>query len=325
MDGSIWLTFLALVFGAVFTLLQLLVVPSYGTSPREMKRLQKRLGTLQDTASTGPEIFLLRPKYRQRASALERLFERMPGARVVAELTESSGQSLQAYQLVLISLALALVGGTIGWHVSGHPAVTGVAAAAAAWLPFMKLNMDRAKRFARFEEQLPEALDAMTRALLSGYPFTETLRLVADEMENPIAQEFGVTFDAVNAGMDIRVALRELLTRVPSITLMAVITTVILQRETGGNLAETLSNTSKLIRERFRFQRHVRTLTAEGRISAWVMALMPFALFAFFYLMMPDYVRPLAEEPTGHKMILTALGLLFAGVLWLRRLISIEV
>jgi tight adherence protein B len=187
------------------------------------------------------------------------------------------------------------------------------------------LKFDLGKRFAKFEEQLPEALDVMTRALRAGYPFNETLHLVATEMDDPIAGEFRVAFDEINFGVDTRWALRNLVDRTPSLSLMAIVTTVLVQRETGGNLAETFENIGRLIRGRFRFQRRVLTLTAEGRISAWVLTLVPFVLFALLSIISPDYVASLTYDPLGRKAILAGVGLFIVGILWIRKLISLEI
>ncbi len=124
-----------------------------------------------------------------------------------------------------------------------------------AAIPFLKINLDRSKRLLKFEEQLPEAMDIMIRALKAGHPFTETLKLVSEEMDQPISTEFGITFADINYGLDVRQAFLNLLERVPNMTLMTVVIAVIVQRETGGNLAETLANISSVVRGRFRFQR----------------------------------------------------------------------
>jgi tight adherence protein B len=189
----------------------------------------------------------------------------------------------------------------------------------------MKLRFDLAKRFAKFEEQLPEALDVMTRALRAGYPFNETLHLVATEMEDPIAREFHITFDEINFGVDMGCALRGLVERTPSMSLMAIVTTVQVQRETGGNLAETFENIGKLIRGRFRFQRRVLTLTAEGRMSAWIMAMVPFFIFAGLSIINPGYVESLTTDPMGRKAILGGIVLMIVGNLWIRKLIALEI
>jgi len=177
----------------------------------------------------------------------------------------------------------------------------------------------------KFEEQLPEAMDIMVRALKAGHPFTETLKLVAEEMEQPISTEFGITFADINYGLDIKNAFLNLLERIPNITLMTVVIAVIVQRETGGNLAETLANISAIVRGRFRFQRKVRTLSAEGRMSAWILVLIPFTLFLGLMVTSPNYLKPLITDPAGMKIIAVAFVMIVIGIFWLRRIIRIDI
>ena len=165
----------------------------------------------------------------------------------------------------------------------------------------------------------------MVRALKAGHPFADTLRLVAEEMDRPIAKEFGIVHTDINHGLDMKAAFMNLLERVPNMTLMGLVTAVVVQRETGGNLAEALQGISKIIRGRFRFQRRVKSLTAEGRMSAWVLALIPFVLFITLMITSPDYLPILMEEPAGRKIIAIAFGVLLVGILWIRKIIRIDV
>lgn len=324
MDQHTLLIFLVLVFGAVFLLAQTIFVPSFGTERQESKRLRKRLGTIAEEAASN-QVSLLREKYLKGLSPLERWLESLPGMAALERLIEQSGRTVPAYRVVLLSLGLGLTAGIVAWSMSRHPLIALAAPVIPAWVPFLKLKMDRNKRFARFEEQLPEALDMMTRALRAGHPFNETLQVVAKEMDDPIAKEFGMTFDEINYGVDVRQAFQNLLARVPSMSLMAVVTSVLVQRETGGNLAEILEKISAVVRGRFRFQRRVRTLSAEGRLSAWVLTLVPFVLFAVISVTTPSYVMTLVREPAGRKLIIVSLVLIAIGAQWIRKLLRVEV
>jgi tight adherence protein B len=192
-------------------------------------------------------------------------------------------------------------------------------------LPFFRISIQRSKRITRFEEQLPDALDVMVRALKAGHPFSGTLQLVSEEMNDPIAKEFGITFADINYGLDVKQSFMNLLERMPNMTLMTLVTAVVVQRETGGNLAETLSKISAVIRGRFRFSRRVKTLSAEGRMSAWILAMIPFLLFIVIMLTTPSYMPILMQEPAGRKIIAVSFTLQVIGILWLRRVIRIEV
>ncbi|MGZ5054393.1 MAG: type II secretion system F family protein [Methylobacter sp.] len=325
MDKDTLLVFLALVFGAVFLLTQSIVVPTFGTGRQESRRLKQRLGILTDEYQAERQISLVREKYFKKLSPLESWLESLPAMKKVEIFIERSGHNFPAYRLVLLSLLLALVGGVVAWILSHQWLFVLAGIFILGGLPAMKLKRDLAKRFAKFEEQLPEALDVITRALRAGYPFNETLNVVATEMADPIAKEFRIAFEEINFGVDMRWALRSLVERTPSMSLMAIVTTVLIQRETGGNLAETFENIGRIIRGRFRFQRRVLTLTAEARMSAWILALIPFVLFVLLSFINPDYVASLTHDPMGKKIILWGAVLQIVGNFWIRKLIAMEI
>jgi tight adherence protein B len=193
------------------------------------------------------------------------------------------------------------------------------------WLPYMVVSRDRAARLAKFEEQLPDAVDIMRRALMAGHPFNATLRLVAEDMEDPVAREFDLTFSDINYGNDVRRAMLGLLSRVPSVTVMALVTAILVQKESGGNLAEILDQIARVIRGRFRFQRRVRTLSAEGRMSAWVLAMIPLILVVAMTLVNPDYLPMLLDEAVGRQLAVFAVIWASIGIFFIRRIIRIEV
>ena len=317
--------FVIMIFVAVFLLAQGLVVPAFGESAQARKRLKKRLEKID--LNDGQESYqsLLRTKYLRKLSPVERYLESIPALESLAKLIEQSGHSILAYRLVAISLALGVTASYLSWVMVRMPIVTVGATIVAAAIPFIKIRRDRAARIARFEEQLPDAIDIMKRALKAGHPFTSTLKLVATDMDKPIAEEFEMTFNDISYGSDVRRAMLTLLSRVPSVTVMALVTSILVQKETGGNLAEVLEQIAKVIRGRFRFQRKVKTLTAEGRMSAWVLALIPLLLFATIWVTTPDYLPVLVEDPRGHGMIVYGCISGVIGIAWIRRIIRIEV
>jgi tight adherence protein B len=268
---------------------------------------------------------MLRDKYLRNLNPLERKLETLPGMDRLALLLEQSGHKVPAHRLLLLSIFMAIAGGALAWYSTNNYLVGIVAGALLAAIPFLKINMDRSKRLARFEEQLPEAMDIMVRALKAGHPFSGTLKLVAEEMDQPISTEFGITFADINYGLEVKQAFLNLLERVPNMTLMTVVTAVIVQKETGGNLAETLANISAIVRSRFRFQRKVRSLSAEGRMSAWVLVLIPFVLFVGLMVTSPDYLTDLITEPEGIKLLSIAFTMVIIGIFWLRRIIRIDI
>jgi tight adherence protein B len=324
MSNGIWI-FVLLVFFTVVLLLQGTVVPVFSDSRKMTKRIQARLERMAG-ASGGPEITsLLREKYLRDLSAFERTLESLPGMERFARILEQAGRQTPAYRVVLLSFALSVAAAIVCWIMSRWWPVALVGAFAGLVLPYFVVLRERVKRFARFEEQMPDAIDMIQRALKAGHPFGQCLKLIAEDMDEPISREFEITFADISYGNDSRRALFGLLQRVPSVSVTALITAVLVQRETGGNLAENLSKISSVIRGRFRFQRRVRTLSAEGRLSGWILALTPIVLFGALWMMHPEYVARLTEHPKGPTLISIAMVMGSIGILWIRRLVRIEV
>lgn len=316
--------FLVLVFLAMFLLMQGLVIPTFGSSARMQRRLRRRLDELavEPTAETPS---LLRRRYLERLSPLERRLEALPGMSALRRTVEQAGIDRPAHRFVLLGAATGIatmLGGMIlggGWVSS---LVFGVIAFVA---PFLHLLVRRTKRISEIESRLPEAIDIIKRSVRAGHPFIAAIKLVGDDMEGPIAEEFAATAADFAYGNDPRAALLSLVSRVPSMTLMGFVTAVLIQRDTGGNLAEILENISQVIRGRYRFQRKIRTLSAEGRVSAWVLTLVPFGLAGVLYLTSPDYLTILFDSERGLAMLATSGVLMLLGIIWMRKIIRIEI
>lgn len=323
MNGQ--LIFFGMIFATVFLLAQGLVVPVFGDAAKTRKRLRQRLRDIELASGQDQVATLLRANYLRQLSPTARRLEQLPGMEVLARIIEQAGHTYMAHRVVLAAIVLSVVAGFFVWTFTLQPVWALGAAGIAAMLPFLKILRDRKQRFALFEEQLPDAIDMMKRALRAGHPFSATLRLVAEDMSNPIAREFELTFADINYGNDLRRAMLGLLSRVPSVTVMALVTSVLVQKETGGNLAEILEQIGKVVRGRFRFHRKLRTLSAEGRLSAWILALVPLVLFAVIWVTSPDYLPTLLEHPVGQKLILFGFVSGIVGIIWIRKIIRIEV
>ena len=317
--------FMALIFVAVALLSQGLIVPVFGESRQMRKKLQSRLSEIE--AESGEESFssLLRQKYLRDLSPIERRLEDLPAMQHLARIIAQGGHKFLAYRLTLLAIVLGLVAATITWTITRSIPLTAIGLVTGCSLPFFKIFRDRTSRIQRFEEQLPDAIDMVKRALRAGHPFSGAIKLVADEMDNPVAEEFGTTFADINYGNDSRRAMLGLLQRVPSVTVMALVTSVLVQRETGGNLAEILERIAAVVRGRFKLQRKVKTLSAEGRLSAWILALIPLVLFAVIWVTSPDYLPMLLEEEAGKKMIIYGVVSGIIGIYWVKKIIQIEV
>jgi tight adherence protein B len=316
--------FLVMVFVAVSLLATSVIVPTFGRETKATRRLRDRIQAVAD-GMDNEAVSLVRENRLRRLSPFERKLETLPGMESLASLIEQSGRSIPAYRLMSLTV-LAAIGSLLTMTILTGSLIVGVLAGfVLAIAPLFKLRIERSKRLARFEEQLPEALDIISRALRAGHPFVETLKLVGDEMDDPIAKEFGMAFTDINYGASVRQGFMNLLERVPSMSLMAAITAVLIQRETGGNMAEILEKIAAVVRGRFRYQRRLRTLSAEGRLSAWILTLIPFVLSAVIMLVQPDYLPMLTKEPLGRQLIIVAFVLITLGIFWIRRIIRIEV
>ncbi|KNH27608.1 secretion system protein [Pseudomonas syringae] len=323
--GEFILMFLGMVFIAVFLLSQGVVVPVFGEAGKMRKRIRSRLNVLEKANNLPNMQTVLRQKYLTRLSPLEAMLEQLPFMANLTQVIEQSGHEYRAYRVILLGLALGVAAGAVVLMFSPIWWMALAVAFAVACLPILKIFRDRNKRFAEFEEGLPDALDAMCRALRAGHPFNETLRLVAEEHKGAVAHEFGLTFADINYGNDVRRAMLGLLERMPSMTVMMLVTSILIHRETGGNLTEVLERLSRLIRGRFRFQRKVKTLSAEGRMSAWILVAIPFVLAAVIVFTSPTYLPVLLNDPVGHKLIFAAFGGMLIGIFWIRKIIRIQV
>ncbi len=316
--------FLGMVFLAVFLLSRALMVPTFGTEARAAKMLRKRVKDVVESADSEAQS-LLKDKHSREKSGLELLVNKLPGMESLERILLQAGKETPAYKVILLSIALAAVTGSIAWY--GQAGIWGTLGAVviSSMLPIGKLKGERDKRLEQFEEQLPDAIDVMGRALQAGHPFSDAMNLVAEEMKDPIATEFRTTYSDMNYGMAPKKAFYNMLDRVPSVSLMALVTAILIQRETGGNLAEVLTKIAGVIRERFKFQRKVLSLSAEARLSAWILALIPFALAAMMMIASPEYLPMLKNDPQGRQLIMIGFGSIIVGVFWMRKLIRIKV
>lgn len=205
-------------------------------------------------------------------------------------------------------------------------AVAVVGASAFAFLlPIGVLMRKRRKRLRRFGEQLPEALDLIVRSLLAGHPVATAMGLVAKEMRDPAGTEFGILVDEMTYGIDMDEALRNMSARVPHPDLRLLIVTMQIQHYTGGNLAEVLSNLSKVIRDRLYMLKKVRAVSAEGRMSALVVGLLPFALISFIMLVRPEFFTAVSADPLFAPMIAGGFVLLVIGEIWIWRMVNFRI
>jgi tight adherence protein B len=238
---------------------------------------------------------------------------------------DQSGLKVSLSGVLLIAFAvaglMALVAGVIARSKYALP----VGAAVGFALPFVYLSFKRTRRMRTFEEQFPEGLDLIARALKAGHAFATGLKMVADEMADPVGPEFRKTFDEQNFGLPLKDALDNLTVRVPLLDVRFFATAVLIQRETGGNLSEILENLAHVVRERFKILRQVRVYTAHGRFTGYVLLALPAVLCIALSFINPEHMNLLFRERMGQMMLLGALGLQTTGYVWIKQVIKIEV
>jgi tight adherence protein B len=236
-----------------------------------------------------------------------------------------SGRDWSVARFLTYTLALPGIVAVIGLF-AGLPILPTLALAAAfALLPLGLVSRSRSKRIAILEQQLPEAADLIARALRAGHSFPSSLGMVAEELANPLGGEFQTTFDEISYGVSMNDALKNMVARVPVMDLRYFVIAVLIQREAGGNLSEILDNISQIIRERLKLLSKVRVLSAEGRLSAWILGVLPFALAGVIMLINPGFFMGLLNDSAGEKMIGGSLISMLLGIVWMRKIIRIHV
>jgi tight adherence protein B len=243
----------------------------------------------------------------------------------LATLIEQSGMRTTPSAIMLAMVSAAIVFGFISMLFVSVPVFWIVAALGGSFVPFMWLRYKRSQRLRKFEEQFPEALDLLSRAIRAGHAFQTAMGMVAEELPSPVGVEFKKAFEQQNFGLPLRDVLDQMAERVPILDVKFFVTAVTIQRETGGNLAEILDNLAHVVRERFKILRQVRVHTAHGRFTGYVLLALPAALAVALTFINPDHMNLLFKERMGQVMIVGAIVMQSIGFLWIRKVIQIEV
>ena len=238
---------------------------------------------------------------------------------------EQTGVKTSLSTVLLIALTLGGVFGFIGFTLIRMPLAIPLVGAIGFALPWVYLNWKRGKRILKFEEDFPEALELIARALKAGHAFVTGLKMVADEMPEPVGPEFRKTFDEQNFGLPLKDALDNLTARMPSLDVRFFSTAVLIQRETGGNLSEILETLAHVVRERFKILRQVRVHTAHGRLTGYVLLALPALLGMALMFINPDHMNLLFREPLGQMLLMIAMAMQAVGYFWIKQVVKIEV
>lgn len=320
-----YFTFILLGFLAVVLFLEGLYLAWNAYKGPEAKRIERRLHALSAGGSSTDELTIVKKRLLSNTPAIERILLEIPRVHMLDRLLLQSGLKLNVAGYLGITAIAAALGLALGLLLALPLLLLLATMAAAALLPLAYVYNAKGQRLAVIEQQLPDSLDLMARALRAGHALQGSLKMVGDEMPTPIATEFRTTFDEMNYGVPLQDALGNMATRVPITDLRYFVISVLIQRETGGNLAELLDNISSLIRARFKLLGTIRVLAAEGKLSAWILTLMPFVFAGVVRFIHPDFINVLWTDPFGRKMVFGALTLMVIGIFWMWRIIKIRV
>jgi tight adherence protein B len=324
--GNLFSVFILLAFIALVLLLEGLYLTWNAYRGPEAKKIERRLRAMSAGGSGGAEASILKQRLLSEAPALQRWLLGLPR---IGELDKLLQQSGSTWSVTIFAVMTLIVGVGAFVLVSFVPllhwAFCALTAVAVGALPLLYILRKRHKRMQQIEQQLPDALDLISRALKAGHAFPSGLQMVSEEAKDPIAGEFRIVHDEVNFGVAVPTALMNLANRVPSTDMRYFIIAVLIQRETGGNLTELLGNISTLIRERLKLLGKIRVLSAEGRMSALILCALPFVLAGVINIIHPKFMAVLWTDPMGLKMIYTALVMMMLGALWMRKIIRIRV
>lgn len=314
------------VFMFVFSVIQVAYLVWLEGRFAEKRKVKRRLLFISAGGKHGEEkLNIYRDRVLKDVGVIEKFLLGLPRLTAIDRMLLRANIPISASAFLFGSLALGLLGFLVGSQFMPTMLGATVFGLLMASLPFLYLRIVEHKALLRFEEQLPEALDLLARAIRSGHALSAGMEMVAEEMENPIRSEFAATIDEINLGLSLKEALDNLVSRVPSRDLRFFAIAMMIQKETGGNIAELFDNISRLIRERHQFARQVQALTAEGRLSGWILSILPLVMFAYIYLVNYNYISLLWQEQLGIILMVTASSLLVLGMLVIRRIVKIEI
>ena len=291
------------------------------------RKLDARLGevTAVEDLTAAKAAELVKDRTEGPLPAFDRMVAGSARGSALGHWVEQTGVKISVSALLLMSLACGFVFGFITAAALRMPVGWVLGGAAGFGIPWVFLRIKRTRRLRAFEEAFPEALDLMARALKAGHAFATGLKMAADEMPEPVGPEFRKTFDEQNFGLPLKDALTSLTVRVPLLDVRFFSTAVLIQRETGGNLAEILENLAHVVRERFKILRQVRVYTAHGRLTGYVLLALPAFLSIALAFINPEHMQLLFRERIGHMLLGTAAIMQTVGYFWIKHVVKIEV
>ena len=317
-----FLFFSILIFLAVVTACVALVIHRSGEGARQ---LQTRLSKLTRRAGETQKVEVMRDSRYSSIPMFDSLLRSLNLGQQLEMLLYQAGMTMRVGALLLLIVACGMGGYFIGVLVTHRVAPGLMFMALATPIPYLYVKFKKGQRMKAFSEEFPDSLDLLVSALRAGLSFSAAMQIVAEESPEPVRGEFAVAVEEQSLGLEFRETMMNLTRRVDSLDLRFFVTAVILQRDTGGNLAEILENTSKLIRDRFRILGDIKTFTAQGRLTGGILLCLPLSISLFMFVMTPDYFKPMIESETGRAALYFAGFLQVLGALIIRKIVAIKV
>ncbi len=315
----------------VFVVCLFLVLGAYLLATRgseaRRQRLRQRLGEvlLHSAHTEDVEVLLAREELMSEIPWMNRIMVRMQIATQLKRVLDQADLQITVTRLLMFSMMAGILAALATSMLTVSLLIIVIIGLIGLSIPFIHVFWMRRRRFDKFLEHLPDALELMSRALTAGHAFSESLHMVSTEMPEPIATEFRKTYEEQNLGLSLKLALENLTQRIPLMDLRLCVTAIMIQRETGGNLAEILEKVAHTIRERFRILGDLKTLTTSSRLSAWLLCGLPIFVAIAVTALNPDYMSVLWKDERGHKLIAAAILMQLAGMLIVRKILNIKI
>lgn len=319
-----------LLAGLTFLIVVLILVATLfaATQGKGQERIRRRLEAIAKAQKRGQsslELQLIRNELLSDLPMLHRLLLRWSWSGRLREYIAQAGMKIKLGKLFLFSAVLALGAYLLGQQLSHNQLIAAGASVVGALLPLGYVAFKRKRRLREFEKNFPEAIDLLGRAVRAGHAFSTGIEMISQELPEPVAGEFRITFEEQNFGLPLKEALLNLAERVPLIDVQFFVVAILIQKETGGNLAEILDNLSRVVRERFKIYGEVRTRTAQGRMTAGILIALPPLMALMLQVVNPDYIGILFKDPVGPYILASAaiMQVIGSAILW--KIVHIEV
>lgn len=322
------LLIIVLIFVAVFTVAALLIIGSGAGGSKEVKQSLERLNAMLATSPDTNQDELIDIRKTELLSAIpwmNALLIRLDIAPRLRRLLYQAEMTITPGALLLVALGCSVISGYLVYLRTGAGLLALAISAFSAAAPFLFVLKKRAARFAKFEQGLPSALDLMVSAMRAGQSLVSALGIVSREAPDPIGRELRICFEEQNYGLELRTAMQNLVTRVPLADMRIIVSAILIQKESGGNLAEVLDKTAQIIRERFRIKKQIMVHTAQGRLTGWILSLLPVVVGVIFNILNPHLMSSLWTNPLGVKLMYGAAGMEIMGALIIRKIVRIRV